>query len=264
MIGVASLAVAASMAVVQSGTDVLEATEGQIIPVVVTNPSWKSPPTPTPEDYPTFAAHLGLAGRVTLECQVSTNGTPRCEADSATPQNLGFKEAAVKIAERGQLHPRTVDGQAVEAQIRLSVPFTPIIEGHNPSTWTGPEPTAANLLAGMVAAQSLARSPAAAGQIDWGLHQLPTDHAQAIEAWIAEMYIGRTHIGLLSRSIAMVLAKRGAQVMPATQPADWNEWVREMDQALSSIYTPDINFAPLKARYCARYGCGTETGSTGG
>ena len=223
----------------------------------ITPPSWQSPPTVNPDDYPIFAAHLGIGAQVWVECDVDTEGTPRCRATQTSVEGLGFEIAAVAVSERGKLNPRRVGDEAVPSSIRLKVPFTPDDTAQAKPDWTGPEPSNANLIAGLVAAQSLARSPALEGQIDWGLHQLEPERAQMAQQWISEMYIGRTNAKLMGRGIAMVLAKRGAQVMPSNNPPDWAEWVREMDTALASIYTPELNFGPLQHRYCARYGCGT-------
>ncbi|WP_292053154.1 MULTISPECIES: energy transducer TonB family protein [unclassified Brevundimonas] len=223
----------------------------------ITPPSWQSPPVVNPNDYPIFAGHLGIGAQVLVECDVDTEGAPRCRAVDTSVEGLGFENAAVAVAERGKLNPRRVGDEAVPSSIRLRVPFTPDNTAQTAPDWTGPEPTNANLLAGLVAAQSLARSPALEGQIDWGLHQIEPERARMVQQWITEMYIGRTNAKLMGRGIAMVLAKRGAQVMPADNPPDWAEWVREMDTALASIYTPELNFGPLQQRYCARYGCGT-------
>lgn len=226
-------------------------------PVVITNPSWKIMPEATEADYPHLAAHLGIAGHVVVECKVSPEGVPNCETVSAVPEGLGFEDTAIAVAERGRLHPRTVDGAAVESQIRLSLPFYPSENDTRPTTeWNGPAPTNANLIAGLVAAQAWGPTLAASDQAVWGLNQLSPDRAQVVQQWISEMYIGSTNAKLLGRAFAMVLAKRGHATMPAEPPQDWAEWSSDLSHAVNNLYSYEANYGPLKQRYCARYDCG--------
>jgi len=243
---------------IQVGEPTVEVIAVPQVPVRITNPVWHTAPTVEPSDYPILANHLGMSGRVDVECQISAEGVPACEAVKAIPEGLGFEAAAVAIVERGRLTPRRVDGVATDGQLKVSVPFIPEPVDPPPSIWMGPPPSNANLLAGMVAAQSLARDRNAASDFDWGLHQLPPERAMKVQAWIAEMYIGRTNAKLLAKGIAMVLAKRGETSVPAQKPADWDDWVREMDQAVASIYSPETNFAPLRVRVCETYDCGSS------
>lgn len=229
-----------------------------IAPAVITNPSWRTPPEVTEADYPIFAAHLGMSGRVEVECVISTEGVPDCKATKADPAGLGFEAAAVGIVERGRLNPRLVDGVPFEANMKVGVPFIPEPVDPPPAIWIGPSPSNAHLLAGMVAAQSLGRNATSGNSIDWGLHQLQPERAAKVQEWISEMYIGRTSAKLLAEGIAMVLAKRGETAVPAQPPADWDNWVREMDEAVASIYSPETNFEPLRTRYCATYDCGSS------
>ncbi|MEG1452325.1 hypothetical protein [Brevundimonas sp.] len=205
------------------------ATESVPKPVVITNPTWKTAPAPTEADYPHLAAHLGIAGRVVVECKISTEGVPDCEAVSIAPEGLGFETTAITIAD--------------------------------PSRWDGPEPSRANLLAGMVAAQAWGHNIASSNQIDWGLNQLERERAHMTERWISEMYLGGTNVKLLGRAFAMVLAKRGQNAMPVEQPADWADWNADFEKALGSIFTSEANYAPLRARFCGRYDCGPEAGT---
>lgn len=247
-----------ALALALTGADVAASqdTGAEAVPVVITNPEWRVPPTVEDTDYPLFASHLGIDARVMVECTASVEGHPRCEAVSSTVEGMGFEAAAVNIVQRGTLTPRLVDGQPVESTIRLNVPFRSEEEPPSTVTWDGPEPTPANLLSGLVAAQSLARSPSLQSQIDWGLHQLPPERARVIQDWITELYIGRANVRLMARAIALVLAKRGAEVVPNDNPPDWPEWIREMDTALASLYSAEENFKPLRQRYCETYGCG--------
>lgn len=228
-------------------------------PVVITNPSWKTAPEPTDADYPHLAAHLGIEGRVVVECKISTEGVPDCEVVSAAPEGLGFENIAITITERGRMNPRTVDGIPVESRIRLSLPFFPASpEAQSATVWEGPEPSPANLIAGMVAAQALGPNFLAAVPMEWGLDQIERERASVVEQWIYEMYIGGTNVKLLGQTFAMVLAKRGLTVMPAEQPWDWVSWDADFKNAFDNTITAETNFLALKARYCARYDCGSD------
>ena len=226
------------------------------LPATITNPSWKEPPVVDESDYPKLAAQLDLAANVLVECEVDEQGIPKCRSVETTVVGMGFEQAAVTIAERGRLNPRRVNGTAVPAKIAVRLPFVPQEPEDLPvELWTGPEPSAAQLLAGLVGAQSMAGNPALQGQIDWGLEQLSPEKAHIFRQWIAEMYVGPANVQLMGRAIAMVLAQRGVLTLPAETPPDWADWVNDMERAHASLSPLKANTAPLRERFCARYGC---------
>lgn len=226
---------------------------------VITNPRWKTPPRATDNDFPLFASHLQISGYVTVRCIASTEGLPKnCEPVFEAPTGLGFGKAAVGIVERGILEPRTLDGQPVEATIQINLPFNSYENDTTKPVWEGPEPSAAQNLAAMVAAQSMARHSFIVGEIDWGLNVMPPEQARTVSQWIDGMYVGRFNLQMLARANALVLAKHGRTTVPAVQDAEWGSWIREITQSMSSLYSLEDNFAPLKAKYCARYSCAIE------
>ncbi|MBJ7486111.1 energy transducer TonB [Brevundimonas sp.] len=93
-------------------------------PSVITNVAWSRPPRPTADDFPARAMDRGVSGSATVSCTAQANGRPaNCRVVSETPAGMGFGQAAVRIVQRGQLSPRTVDGAATNATFTVRVPF---------------------------------------------------------------------------------------------------------------------------------------------
>lgn len=93
-------------------------------PSVIRNVAWSRPPRPTESDYPSRAMDRGISGSAVVRCTAQANGRPaNCEVVSETPSGMGFGSAAVRIVQRGQLSPRTVDGAATNASFEVRVPF---------------------------------------------------------------------------------------------------------------------------------------------
>jgi protein TonB len=95
---------------------------------VITNPSWSRRPQVTDRDFPDRAISSGTAGQASVRCTVTASGRPaNCQVTSESPSGYGFGRAAVRVVERGQLSPRTVDGAAENATFTTTVRF-PIAE----------------------------------------------------------------------------------------------------------------------------------------
>jgi TonB family protein len=109
-----------------------EAVEVELIPPppppppVITRPDWLR--RPSSEDmaryYPERAQEREISGRAALACTVTTRGTlSGCNVASESPSGAGFGEAALRLANRFQMKPQTVDGKPVEAQTRFTITF---------------------------------------------------------------------------------------------------------------------------------------------
>ena len=77
------------------------------------------------DDFPARALEREISGSATVECTARSNGSPaNCRVVSEEPAGMGFGRAAVRVVQRGQLSPRTVDGAAQDATFRVRVPVT--------------------------------------------------------------------------------------------------------------------------------------------
>ena len=93
-------------------------------PSTITNVQWARQPRPTADDFPARALEREISGSATVECTARSNGSPaNCQVISEEPAGMGFGRAAVRVVQRGQLSPRTVDGAAQDATFRVRVPF---------------------------------------------------------------------------------------------------------------------------------------------
>ena len=93
-------------------------------PSVITNPTWSRMPQPTERDFPDRALSTGTSGVATVRCTAQANGRPtNCQVVSESPSGYGFGRAAVRVVQRGELSPRTVDGAAENATFNVTIRF---------------------------------------------------------------------------------------------------------------------------------------------
>jgi len=95
-------------------------------PKLVTQPDWLQRPRgeDLEEAYPKVAEALGLQGRASITCRVSSDGQLKlCETTSEAPLGLGFGKAAVSMSSLFQMRPMTVAGHPVGGG-RITIPIT--------------------------------------------------------------------------------------------------------------------------------------------
>lgn len=84
---------------------------------------WARPPRPTEADFPQRAQDRNVEGSATVECTANSNGRPSdCRILAEDPPGMGFGSAAIRVVQRGQLSPRTIDRLSGE-KIEVRIPF---------------------------------------------------------------------------------------------------------------------------------------------
>ena len=236
-------------------------------PVVIENPAWVVPPQVDGDDYPIFAAYLGLNGSVSIECLITPQGSPEnCLVQDERPTGLGFGEAAKRIVLRHRLTPRRVNGVAAPARFVVRLPFTADYaepeDAAAPPTmpWNGPEPSAAQIANARDVIEAVGIPPVAQRL---GLGELPESRRIAILAWATELFPPDAE---LVESIALGMARLWAKealdrfVLGTEAPQITEAEVR------AAYAGPDFTAidAEMKRRYCAQYDCGptVETANT--
>lgn len=114
---------------------------------VFSNVQWNHRPTLQADDYPPIPLVLMMSGAATLRCIAATDGSVRgCEV-IAEDGLVGFGDSAIRVVERGSLHPQTVDGVAQNATFTVRIPFE-MGPDTGPPPFAGEEPSA-QVLAGV-------------------------------------------------------------------------------------------------------------------
>ena len=85
--------------------------------------------------YPGFAARFDMTARIGLRCVAKIEGHLQdCTVTSASPDGLGFAEAALSLTPLIRVSPRRVDGEATDSSIVFNINFArapadPILPG---------------------------------------------------------------------------------------------------------------------------------------
>ncbi len=220
--------------------------------------AWVTHPVPTSDDFPPFAAALGIGGYVEVNCLATADGQPNaCTAMRARPDGLGFAESAVRVIQRARLTPAAPGVTPQERVFKVRIPFNNLpFYSENAPAWSGPQPDAIQLESGRRFAQRSV-APLVRLKRQWRLDQMPPEMRRTTEGWISELFgdleTERQRRGL---AVARVLALRDLKTMPTSQPDDWDQsWVPQLEEAGRDLY-PREPMTELRRRYCARYDCG--------
>lgn len=228
-------------------------------PVSIENPSWIVPPQVDEEDYPLFALYLNVNGDVTLECAVTSLGSPEsCLVIEERPVGLGFGDAAKQIILRHRLNPRRVNGVATPSQFVVRLPFTVYDDDNGEMVdipvWSGPEPSPA-LLANARDVVAAVGMPSVEERL--GLYDLPDDRRATILSWTEELFPSDD---ALAESMALGMARLWAK--ESTDRFIFGENAPQITEleAFSAYSASDFIKidAEMKRRYCAAYGCEGE------
>jgi len=96
-------------------------------PPDIRNPTWLRRPGATEfaRFYPDRAQRMGKEGSATITCAVTAAGSlTGCRLVRETPEDYGFGDATLKLAQYFKMSPRTVDGRAIEGgQVTIPIRF---------------------------------------------------------------------------------------------------------------------------------------------
>ncbi len=231
-------------------------------PTVIVNPSWRTPPAVSEDDYPAFAWSIGIQGRVTVECVTTTLGLVKdCKAVRETPGGLGFGPAAVEVAMRGRISPRRVNGVATDSRITTNVPFSsePLIRVQ-PKPWRGEEPTTAHLAAAEAYVSLMGKMQEE--DFDALLAPLPEARRAIVRSWVEELFPNREQTqAMFIRGLARTIPQR---TLERWAEGDFSEKdftelsdTTDLEAALEDQFDSNAAFLELRRRYCERYDCST-------
>lgn len=229
---------------------------------VIVNPSWRTPPEPTLEDYPAFAFSIGVPGRVAVECVTTTLGLVKdCKAVRETPAGLGFGPAAIDIAMRGRISPRRVNGVATDSRIMTNIPFStdPMVRVQ-PKPWRGEEPTSPHLAAAQAYLALMGKLP----EEDYNalLAPLPEARRAIVRSWIEELFPNREQIEAmfilgLARTIPQGTLERWASGDFSEKDISEISDLTDLQAAMEDQFDSNAAFLELRRRYCQDYDCST-------
>lgn len=235
------------------------AASGCATPTIV-NPTWAE--LPAPEDmagaYPGFAGTARLPGQASLVCIGLPDGRlATCEAVWDAPEGLGFGQAALDVAPRFRLAPRTVDGEAAKSRVRFNVRFMmPGIEPAPP--YEGPEPEAERLALAMPLAEKM-RASAWDADEDFEL-DVDEDRRAVVERIIAdaEAEFERQQVEALALALARVLTPAQIESMNAREMPD--EPLPPIEDLYAAAAAEGFEISQrfigrVRDKYCALYAC---------
>lgn len=229
---------------------------------VIVNPSWRTPPEPTLDDYPAFAFSIGVPGRVAVECVTTTLGLVKdCKAVRETPGGLGFGPAAIEIAMRGRISPRRVDGVATDSRILTNIPFgTDPLVRVQPKPWRGEEPTPPHLAAAEAYLALMGKLPEE--DYDALLAPLPEARRAIVRSWIEELFPDREKteamfIRGLARTVPQGTLERWSSGVFSEKDLSEFSDLADLQAAMEDQFDSNAAFLELRRRYCQDYDCST-------
>ena len=215
---------------------------------------WLERPVPQPDDYPPIARDLRIDGYAEVFCEANAQGIPiNCRAGTARPAHMGFETAAVRLVQRARLKINAAEGPQ---DFSIKVPFNAASPEDAPA-YDGPEPNQAQLAAGQQRAMAMMRNARAVKfriATAWNVNQMPDDMRKNVTQWLDELAPSLAQERQsVSMGAARVLAVRGLQQFPESQPSDWESWRRDILRFQPLKAEPML--AELRQRYCATYDC---------
>lgn len=216
---------------------------------------WLTMPSAAEDDYPGFAALIGVGGSVTLRCQALISGRVNdCQIVEAHPMGLGFENAAIIIASRGVMEPARINGLPYESGFTFNVPFIPL-EGE-----PGPRPERPDIPAPSSKALSLARQVVAVSgagpMIQIPLGGLPLERRDEVVGWATRDLVATNDV-IREATIQMIATALTEEEMATVLQGGTVQTGGRQDVVDLGVYLfweADVG-AMLRKRYCAKYDC---------
>ncbi len=244
---------------------------GPDLPVegAIANPDWLRRPSgdDVADSYPKLASFLGVAGEVTLDCAVSVDGAMHdCKVLTELPTGLGFGSAALGMAPRFAMRPRTVNGAPVGgAIVRIPIRYLQPEQDAIPAAGPAPQPLSEHLqvLTARIA-KALHYEDRYTAQFEKALSDPAADPAKeklALDAVKAAMVDKGFWLAQLQRDLSasfneQQLAELAAFFESPTGRA-WSERGSKMGEAESKSIAdqwPAV-IADARARFCGQVAC---------
>lgn len=217
---------------------------------------WVVPPNVEAEiPFPEFARTLELDGYVRLDCAGDETGRlVDCRVISATPEGLGFGQAAVTIAQTGRVLPS--DGESRRYQ--FGVPLRLADVGYpNPVPFKGKQPSRRALELGRELTSRLDMSTMISETIP--SVDLGDDRRSKVQGWVEELFPTRER---LVEIVSIVFARRYSETeledLIAGRPTPASDrWPADVEILAEAVDMFDWRAATrsLRDRYCAEYDC---------
>lgn len=91
----------------------------------VTDVQWARQPRATADDFPARALEREISGSAVLSCTSRADGSvANCRVVSETPAGMGFGRAAIRVVQRAQLSPVSVDAMTRDQEFRVTMAFS--------------------------------------------------------------------------------------------------------------------------------------------
>ena len=91
----------------------------------VTDVQWARQPRATADDFPVRALEREISGSAVLSCTSRADGSvENCRVVSETPAGMGFGRAAIRVVQRAQLSPVSVDAMTRDQEFRVTMAFS--------------------------------------------------------------------------------------------------------------------------------------------
>lgn len=208
------------------------------------------------EVYPGFAVDFDITARVGLRCVAKVEGhLDDCTVTSASPDGLGFAEAALSLTPLIRVSPQRVDGQPRDSTVVFSINFAPAPE--DPVLpWTEAEPSPEQVARlRPVAREMILSDPGFFGVTD-GVDPDRVDAVLKIQQDARDRYLDDM-VDAMALSLARVLTPEQADAFVEGRPPPGREPdAKRTAASIDRAWQVDARYRKfVRERYCEIYDC---------